>query len=59
MLSLVARASTNRESAAELFLSPLTVKTHVSRVLAKLDPAAPHEALLVMVLAYRAGLLSP
>jgi DNA-binding NarL/FixJ family response regulator len=37
VLGLLARGRTNDEIAAELFVSPTTVKTHVGRVLMKLD----------------------
>ena len=37
MLRLVAQGSSNLEVAAELGLSQSTVKTHVSRMLARLD----------------------
>jgi DNA-binding NarL/FixJ family response regulator len=47
---------TNAEIAERLYISPLTVKTHVSRVLAKLD--ARDRAQLVVV-AYETGLVTP
>ena len=56
VLSLVAAGLSNDEIAAQLFLSPLTAKTHVSRILAKLD--ARDRAQLV-VLAYESGLVTP
>jgi DNA-binding NarL/FixJ family response regulator len=56
VLSLVARGLSNDEIAAELFVSPLTAKTHVSRILTKL--AARDRAQLV-VIAYESGLVSP
>ncbi len=56
ILRLVAAGMSNKEIAEELVLSPLTVKTHVSRVLGKLG--ARDRAQLV-VIAYRNGLLLP
>jgi DNA-binding NarL/FixJ family response regulator len=55
VLSLVARGSTNREIAEALYLSPLTVKTHVSRILMKLHA---RDRVQLVVLAYQAGLVS-
>ena len=56
MLALVAEGLSNEEIAGRLFLSPLTTKTHVSRILTKLD--ARDRAQLV-VLAYESGLVVP
>ena len=56
VLSLVAAGLSNDEIAAQLYLSPLTAKTHVSRILTKL--AARDRAQLV-VLAYESGLVTP
>ncbi len=56
VLSLVAEGLSNEEISARLYLSPLTTKTHVSRILAKLD--ARDRAQLV-VIAYEAGLVIP
>jgi len=56
VLALVAAGLSNDEIAARLFLSPLTSKTHVSRVLTKLD--ARDRAQLV-VIAYETGLVAP
>ena len=56
VLTLVGTGLSNDEIAARLFLSPLTAKTHVSRVLTKL--AARDRAQLV-VAAYEAGLVTP
>jgi DNA-binding NarL/FixJ family response regulator len=56
VLGLVARGMSNDEIAEELILSPLTAKTHVSRIMMKL--AARDRAQLVM-LAYESGLVRP
>jgi DNA-binding NarL/FixJ family response regulator len=56
VLSLVAEGLSNDEISARLFLSPLTTKTHVSRILTKLD--ARDRAQLV-VIAYESGLVVP
>jgi len=56
VLALVARGLSNAELAAELFMSPATAKTHVSRLLTKLN--SRDRAQLVMV-AYEAGVVSP
>lgn len=56
VLVLIARGQSNTEIANTLVLSPLTVKTHVSRILAKLD--ARDRAQLVIA-AYEAGLVAP
>ena len=55
-MSLVAAGLSNDEIAARLYLSPLTTKTHVSHILAKLD--ARDRAQLV-VIAYESGLVVP
>ena len=52
VLALVAEGLSNDEIAARLFLSPLTSKTHVSRIMTKLD--ARDRAQLV-VIAYESG----
>lgn len=44
MLRLVAAGRTNREIAAELFISAKTVSVHVSNILAKLGAATRGEA---------------
>jgi len=56
VLALVGQGLTNEEIGAALFLSPLTAKTHVSRIMAKL--AARDRAQLVIV-AYETGLVTP
>jgi DNA-binding NarL/FixJ family response regulator len=56
VLRLVAAGMSNDEIAARLFVSPLTAKTHVSRILTKLG--ARDRAQLVVV-AYESGLVTP
>lgn len=56
VLALVGRGLTNDEIARELFLSPATARTYVSRLLAKLG-ARDRAALIV--LAYETGLVRP
>ena len=56
VLGLIARGMSNDEIAGELYVSPLTAKTHVSRILYKLH--ARDRAQLVM-LAYESGLVVP
>jgi DNA-binding NarL/FixJ family response regulator len=56
VLAEIARGKTNAEIGETLFMSPLTAKTHVSRILGKLN--ARDRAQLV-VIAYETGLVSP
>jgi DNA-binding NarL/FixJ family response regulator len=55
VLELVGRGLTNQEIAGQLHMSPLTAKSHVSRILAKLG--ARDRAQLVVV-AYESGLVA-
>jgi len=56
VLTLVARGLNNTEIAEALGLSPLTAKTHVSRIMGKLG--ARDRAQLVVV-AYESGMVTP
>jgi len=56
VLGLVARGLSNDEIAGRLFLSPLTTKTHVSRIMTKL---AVRDRAQLVVIAYESGLVVP
>lgn len=56
ILALVARGLSNDDIAAELFISPLTAKTHVNRVMTKLSA---HDRAQLVVWAYESGFVTP
>ena len=56
ILVLVARGLTNDEIGSSLFISPATVKTHLARIMAKLDA---HDRAQLVVRAYEIGLVKP
>jgi DNA-binding NarL/FixJ family response regulator len=56
VLVLMSRGLSNTELAGKLFLSEATVKTHVGRILAKLDV---RDRVQAVVLAYETGLVRP
>jgi DNA-binding NarL/FixJ family response regulator len=56
ILRLIAAGLTNTEIAEHLFISPLTCKSHVSRILMKLDA---RDRTQLVVLAYESGLIVP
>ncbi|GAA4098489.1 response regulator transcription factor [Actinomadura miaoliensis] len=56
VLRLMAKGMTNAEIAAELYVSPQTVKTHVGNVLAKLGARDRTQA---VIFAYETGFITP
>lgn len=56
VLAEIGRGHTNAEIAERLLISPLTVKTHVSRILAKLET---RDRAGLVVVAYETGLVTP
>jgi DNA-binding NarL/FixJ family response regulator len=56
ILRLVAAGLSNADIAGRLVISPLTAKTHVGRILAKLDC---HDRAQLVTLAYETGLVTP
>ena len=56
VLALVGLGLTNDEIGQRLFLSPLTAKTHVSRIMSKL---LARDRVQLVVVAYETGLVTP
>jgi DNA-binding NarL/FixJ family response regulator len=56
ILALIAEGSTNAEIAERLVISPLTVKSHVSRILTKMDA---RDRTQLVVMAYESRLVVP
>jgi len=56
ILRLVATGLSNAQIAEKLVISPLTAKTHVGRILAKLDC---HDRAQLVALSYESGLVTP
>ena len=56
ILVLVARGLTNDQIGERLFISPATAKTHLARIMAKLDA---HDRAQLVVKAYESGLVRP
>jgi DNA-binding NarL/FixJ family response regulator len=56
VLGLIARGLTNAEIAQTLQMSPLTAKTHVSRILLKLGA---RDRIQLVVIAYQSGIVRP
>ncbi|GAB3805104.1 response regulator transcription factor [Humibacter antri] len=56
VLVLVAEGLSNAEIGVRLFMSPLTAKTHVSRILTKLGA---RDRVHLVVIAYESGLVAP
>jgi DNA-binding NarL/FixJ family response regulator len=56
VLTLLARGSTNTEIGARLFITDATVKTHVARIMSKLNARSRTQA---AVIAYESALVTP
>lgn len=52
----MARGLNNDQIGERLFISPATVKTHLARIMAKLDA---HDRAQLVVRAYESGLVKP
>jgi len=56
VLRCIARGMSNREVAAELYISQATVKSHVARLLSKVGA---RDRVQLVVAAYRSGFVAP
>ena len=56
ILTMVGKGMSNDEIAAELVISPAPVRTHVGRIMVKLDA---HDRAQLVVAAYESGLVKP
>ena len=56
ILSMVGRGMSNEEIASDFVISPATVRTHVGRIMGKLDA---HDRAQLVVAAYESGLVKP
>ena len=56
ILSMVGKGLSNDDIASELVISPATVRTHVGRIMVKLDA---HDRAQLVVAAYESGLVKP
>ncbi|MGN6426695.1 MAG: response regulator transcription factor [Leifsonia sp.] len=56
VLLMVARGASNQDIARDLYISPHTAKTHVNRIMTKVQA---HDRAQLVILAYESGLLAP